>query len=54
MNTAFYIGLGLIFLFIIAIAVGIARDQVKERKDYPFKHKKRNDLAAHFVHYKIN
>ena len=43
MDMSFYIGIAMIFLFIIGIVVWLVRDYMKEpkdTKDYPFKHKK--------------
>jgi len=40
MNTTFYAGLGISFLFLIGVALWLARDYYKEKKKYPFKHKK--------------
>jgi len=40
MDWKFYTGIGLLFIFFIAIMAWLFRDWRKEQRRYPFKHKK--------------
>jgi hypothetical protein len=40
MDLTFYMGFGIAIAFMITIIIWLVKDYRKEKKDYPFKHKK--------------